>query len=90
MQQLRPLTPGQLALAEQRLRNPQPGSRIEAARNSGVDLTLLIEKLRLTPSERVLRMHDVSIAAQQVRCAVRRRRGNELHQGCSAAGGRGC
>jgi hypothetical protein len=67
MKELRPLTPGRLAIAEQRLRNPLPGSRIEAARDSGVDLTLLIEKLRLTPSERVRRMHDVSGAARRRR-----------------------
>ena len=38
---------------EERLRNPPPGSRIEAARDYGIDLTLLIERLRLTPEERV-------------------------------------
>jgi hypothetical protein len=42
MKEFRPLTPGQLAVAEQRLRNPPAGSLIEAALNSGVDLTLLI------------------------------------------------
>ena len=30
------------------LLDPAPGSRIEAARNYGVDLTLLVEQLRLT------------------------------------------
>ncbi len=38
---------------EEKLLHPQPGSRIEAARAYGIDLTLLIERLRLTPEERV-------------------------------------
>jgi hypothetical protein len=39
--------------AEERLLNPPPGGRIEAAREHGVDLTLLVERLRKTPEERV-------------------------------------
>ncbi len=39
--------------AEERLMNPAPGSAIEAAREFGIDLTLIIERLRLTPEERV-------------------------------------
>jgi hypothetical protein len=69
----RDLLAERLALAEERLRHPRPGSRIAAARQHGVDLTLLIENLRLTPAERVNRMHDVIAAAEQVRGAVRRR-----------------
>jgi hypothetical protein len=65
-------TPERLAQAEDRLRHPRPGSRIEAAQNFGIDLTLLIEKLRLTPAERVRRMHPAANAAEQVRGAARR------------------
>ena len=68
-----PLTPEQLARAEERLRHPAPGSRIEAARDYGVDLTLLIEQLRLTPAERVREMHDLAQIAEQVRGARRLR-----------------
>ena len=50
---MRALTPEELARAEARLRNPAPGSRIEAAKKYGIDLTLLIGQLRLTPAERV-------------------------------------
>jgi hypothetical protein len=57
------LTPDRLAMAEYRLRHPRPGSRIEAAQKFGIDLTLLIEKLRLSPAERVRRMHDAANAA---------------------------
>lgn len=39
--------------AEEKLRNPPPGSKIEAAQRYGVDLSLLIERLRLTPEERL-------------------------------------
>jgi hypothetical protein len=39
--------------AEERLLNPPPGGRIGAARDHGVDLTLLVERLRKTPEERV-------------------------------------
>ena len=62
-----------LARAEDRLRHPRPGSRIEAARKFGIDLTLLIEKLRLSPEERVRRMHDAANAAEQARGSARRK-----------------
>ena len=39
--------------AEKRLLKPPPGGRIEAARAHGIDLTLLVERLRKTPEERV-------------------------------------
>jgi hypothetical protein len=54
--------------------HPRPGSRIEAAQKFGIDLTLLIEKLCLSPEERVRRMHDAANAAEQVRGAARRKR----------------
>ena len=42
-----------MSRAEERLLNPPLGGRIEAARAHGVDLTLLVERLRKTPEERV-------------------------------------
>jgi hypothetical protein len=57
----------------ERLRHPAPGSRIEAARDFGVDLKLLIENLRLTPAERVDRMHAACVAAEQIRGIARGR-----------------
>ena len=42
-----------MSRAEERLLNPPPGGRIEAARAHGIDLTLLVERLRKTPEERV-------------------------------------
>jgi hypothetical protein len=70
--ELRALTPEEFARAEQRLRYPAPGSRIEAAKEFGIDLTLLIEQLRLTPAERANRMHDLAQLADSVRGAARR------------------
>jgi hypothetical protein len=68
------LTPEQLAKAEARLRNPKPGSRIEAAAKYGIDLSLLIEQLRRTPAERARIAESASIAIAKVRGAARKRR----------------
>jgi hypothetical protein len=69
---LRPLTLEQFARAEDFLLHPMRGSRIEAARNYGIDLTLLIEQLRLTPAERAKKLELASTALEQVRGAARR------------------
>ena len=73
MRTLQPLTAKQLATAEQRLLNPATGSRIEAAMNYGVDLTLTVEQLRLTPAERGQKLEDAATALLQVRGIARRR-----------------
>ncbi len=39
--------------SEEKLLDPRPGSRIAAARDFGIDLTLLVAKLRKTPQERI-------------------------------------
>ena len=67
MKTLSPLTPEQLARAERCLLHPAPGSRIEAARNHGVDMTLLVEQLRLTPAERAKKLEAASLVLDQVR-----------------------
>ncbi len=38
---------------EEKLLNPKPGSKIAAAKDFGIDLTLLVRQLRLTPEERL-------------------------------------
>lgn len=38
---------------EEKLLNPRPGSKIAAARDFGIDLTLTVSQLRLTPQERI-------------------------------------
>jgi hypothetical protein len=45
---------------EQKLLDPKPGSKIAEARDYGIDLTLLVENLRLTPAER-LKSNDAAI-----------------------------
>ena len=50
------------------------GSRIEAAKKYGFDLTRLIEQLRLSRAERVRKMHEFCMAAEEVRGAARRKR----------------
>ena len=40
---------------EEKLLNPRIGSRIAAARDYGIDLTQIVENLRLTPAERIKR-----------------------------------
>jgi hypothetical protein len=39
--------------AIEKLLNPPPGSKIAAAKEFGIDLTLLAVNLRLTPQERI-------------------------------------
>jgi hypothetical protein len=70
---LGPLSPGQLARAERALLHPATGSRIEEAAKHGVDLTLLVEQLRLTPAERARKLEDASTALAGVRGIARRR-----------------
>ena len=55
------------SLAEERLRNPPPDSAIARARDFGIDLTLLIERLQLTPEERVSRLQQEMMAFDQIR-----------------------
>ena len=38
---------------EEKLLNPRPGSKIAEARDFGVDLTLIAERLRQSPQERI-------------------------------------
>lgn len=35
------------------IRNPRPGSKVAAAKEFGIDLTLLLGQLRLTPQQRI-------------------------------------
>jgi hypothetical protein len=41
---------------EEFLLNPKPGTAAAAARDFGVDLTLTVQNLRLTPEDRVRRL----------------------------------
>ena len=56
-----------MTTAEDKLRNPPPGSRIEAARDFGIDLTLLIERLRKTPEQRVRDLQQAIEGLEKIR-----------------------
>ncbi len=71
MKELLPLTPEQFERARQALMNPKPGSRIAAARDYGVDLSLLVTQLKRTPSQRAMDALDASEALESVRGIAR-------------------
>lgn len=55
---------------EEKLLNPPPGGRIEAARVYGIDLMLLVERLRKTPEERVRELQHAIEALEAIRGAA--------------------
>jgi hypothetical protein len=59
---------------EERLINPPSGSALEAARNFGIDLSLLAERLRLSPEERLRDLQQVMLALEQIHGVARSRR----------------
>ncbi|MFN7935097.1 MAG: hypothetical protein U0R19_17335 [Bryobacteraceae bacterium] len=72
MRVLRQLTGPRRARAIERLENPIPGGKVEAAREFGVDLSLLVEQLKLSPAERANRMHALAQAAASARGTARK------------------
>ena len=56
-----------MSRAEERLLNPPSGGRIEAARAHGIDLSLLVERLRKTPEERVRDLQRAAEGLEAVR-----------------------
>ncbi len=67
MDTLGPFTDDALARIIERLWNPKPGGKVEAASHFGVDVTLLIEQIKLSPADRARRMHNLAAAAESVR-----------------------
>ena len=63
------MTPKQRKLAYELITNPPPGSDIAAAKEYGIDLTLLVENLALTPTERALKLCDGVRSLQALRLA---------------------
>ncbi len=63
------------AAEQQRLwelvRNPIPGSKIAAALEFGIDLTLTFENLKLTPTERLRKLEAFSRAVEELRRSAR-------------------
>ena len=56
---------------EQRLLHPKPGSRIAEARDYGIDLTLIVENLRLTPDQRLEKLQEAMNGFDELRRSAR-------------------
>ena len=52
---------------EEKLLNPKPGSKIAAAQEFGIDLTLLVENLRLTPDQRVRNLQQSMFSLEELK-----------------------
>jgi len=50
--------------------NPPAGSKLAAAKEYGVDLTLLVENLRLTTTERLRKLQSAAEFLEKVRHSV--------------------
>jgi hypothetical protein len=57
---------------EEKLLAPRPGSKIAEARDYGIDLTQLVENLRLTPAERIKKNDAAVNSILKFREAMRR------------------
>ena len=73
MKELRALTPEEFDRIADRLKHPPQGGRIEAAKRFGIDLSLLISQLRLTPAERAERLEQTSEQLGPLRGILRRK-----------------
>jgi len=51
--------------------HPQPGSKIAAAKEFGIDLTLNIENLQLTPTERLRELETFSRSLEELARSAR-------------------
>jgi hypothetical protein len=51
------------------IQNPPPGSKIEAAKAFGIDLTLNLRSLQMTPTERANAMNEALEFAMEMRRA---------------------
>lgn len=61
------MTPQARSLAIALIENPPAGSKLAAAKELGIDLTLLLENLELTPAERVQKLEEIASFLEQVR-----------------------
>jgi hypothetical protein len=61
------MTPKQRKLAYELITNPPRGSDIAAAKEYGIDLTLLVENLNLTVAQRLRKLYSVAMFLEKVR-----------------------
>jgi len=57
---------------EEKLRDPVPGGHITEAREYGIDLTQLIENLRLTHAQRIIKNDDAVNSLRKLAGSVKR------------------
>jgi hypothetical protein len=61
------MTPEQRKLAYELIMNPRPGSDLAAAKEYGIDLTLLVENLDLSVAERLRKLYAMAKFLDKVR-----------------------
>ena len=64
---------------EEKLLNPRPGSKIAEARDFGIDLTQLVENLRLSPAERIRRNDEAVNSMLKFSEAMRQAKAKQSH-----------
>jgi hypothetical protein len=53
------------------INNPPPGSKLAAAREYGIDLTLFLHSLELSPEERIRELDEAQPVLEELRRAVK-------------------
>jgi hypothetical protein len=71
------MTLEQEKLAWELINNPPPGSKLAEAKEYGIDLTLLVENLRLTPTERARKANAGAQSLRAMRSAVTKHRAEQ-------------
>jgi hypothetical protein len=61
------MTPEQRRLAYELITDPPPGSKLAEAKEYGIDLTLLVENLDLSVTERLAKLYAVATFLEQMR-----------------------
>jgi hypothetical protein len=59
---------------EDKLLNPRPGSKVAAAKEFGIDLTLLLVNLRLTPEQRLEKLQEAVDGLEELRTSAKKTR----------------
>ena len=62
---------------EEKLLNPRPGSKIAEALHNGLDLTLVVGNLRLTPQQRLENLQGAMDSVEKLRSAALKSKKNK-------------